>query len=103
MAYDLQIDKKRKQNLFSPGNLAKSIVNNNQNFKQDSFNYTETNEVLINGDVENTIVIKFQKLQTPEDELRIEKVISLKNIDNRKFGTFIILCGVLYGLGKLYF
>lgn len=64
-------------------------------------NYTETNEIL-SGEVENTIIIKFQPLQTPEDELRIEKVVTLKNLDNRKYGSMFIVCGVLYGLDSVH-
>lgn len=105
MSYDMQIDKKRKQNLLT--NSVKPINNLNQMLnslkKQDQTNYAETNEINLNsGEIENTIVIKFQPFQTPEDELRIEKVITLKNIDNRKYGTMFIICGVLYGLDSVH-
>lgn len=99
MAYDMQIDRKRKQHLFGSVKSMTSVKPDTN--PSTVHNYTETNEIL-NGEIENTIVIKFQALQTPEDELRIEKVISLKHIDNRKYGTFLIVCGVLYGLDSVH-
>lgn len=104
MSYDMQVDRKRKQTLFNSMSAGKSDRNASNQLKQQAVsptNYTESNEIL-NGELENTIVIKFQPLQTPEDELRIEKVVTLKNLDNRKYGSMFIVCGVLYGLDSVH-
>lgn len=99
----MQIDRKRKHNLFNSMGSVKSTNLSNQlkHATTSPTNYTETNEIL-GGEVENTIIIKFQALQTPEDELRIEKVVTLKNLDNRKYGSMFIVCGVLYGLDSVH-
>ena len=103
MAYDIQVDRKRKQSLVNSMSSDKSANLSNQLKPASTANYTETetNEIL-SGEVENTIILKFQPLQTPEDELRIEKVVTLKNLDNRKYGSMFIVCGVLYGLDSVH-